>query len=170
MPSSFSSTAQAPSLPTASATEDALWASIGRTGRPTVSRNRSSAVGPSASSAWATVCSEPASITARRTSADGAPVACASPSAASASSAPWRTSPVIRPSRKRCSSAVAAPISAATSRARSAWEPAPETLPSSVRRASTSRTVSVGPSAGATDRPSAFQPTPSRPCGSRPAR
>ncbi len=51
MPSSFSSTAHAPSLSTASDTADAVCASIGSTGRPTVSRNRSSDPGPSASSA-----------------------------------------------------------------------------------------------------------------------
>ncbi len=88
MPSSFSSTAQSPSFPTASATDVALCASIGRTGRPTVSRKRSREAGPSASRASATVWSEPASITARRTSAAGTSVAWARPSTATASSAP----------------------------------------------------------------------------------
>ncbi|MGX1268486.1 hypothetical protein RKD18_001680 [Streptomyces phaeoluteigriseus] len=122
------------------------------------------------SSARATVWSEPASITARRTSAGGAAVASARPSTATASSAPCRTSPVISAIRNRCSSSVAEPINSPTSRARSACEPGPDSPPSAVSRASTSRTVSVGAAAGATGRPSAFQPMPSRPCGSRPAR
>ncbi|CAL2060005.1 protein of unknown function [Streptomyces murinus] len=135
-----------------------------------MSRNRSSASGPSPSRAAATVWREPESITARRTSPAAAPVARARPSTATASRAPWRTSPVSRPRRKRCSASVAAPSSAPTSRARSAWEPGPDTRPSSVRAASTSRTVSVASAAAGTRRPSTFQPTPSRPCGSRPAR
>lgn len=170
MPSSFSSTAHAPSLSTASDTEVAVCASIGRTGRPTVSRKRARDSGPSARSARATSWREPASITARRTSAGGAPVAWARPSTATASSAPCLTSPVISPNRKRCSSSVAAPINSPTRRARSACEPVPDTLPSSVRRASTSRTVRVGSAAGGTGRLSAFQPMPSRPWGRRPAR
>lgn len=128
MPSSFSSTAHAPSLSTASPTEDALCASMGNTGRPTVSRNRLSASGPSASTDCATTWSDPVSITARRTSSGGAPVACASPSRATASSAPCRSSPVSRPNRNRCSSSVAAPINSPTRRVRSACDPAPHDI------------------------------------------
>lgn len=170
MPSSFSSTAHAPSFATASDTDVALCASMGSTGRPTVSRKSSRAPGPSVSSACATVCSDPASITARRTSAAGAPVASASPSTATASSAPCRTSPVSSPNRNRCSSSVAAARSSSISRLRSACEPAPVTAPTSVSRASTSRTVSEGSGAGGTGPLSSFQPMPSRPCGRRPAR
>ncbi len=47
-PSSFHSIAASPSRSIASATSFAGRASIGRTGRPTSSRNRSSAAGPSA--------------------------------------------------------------------------------------------------------------------------
>ncbi len=113
MPSSFSSTAAAPSLPTASATEEALWASIGRTGRPTVSRNRSRAPGPSASRPSATVCSgarehhRPPYVSGRRAgrrqALDGGRVQGALPDLSGE-----------QPDRKRCSSSVAAPISSPT--------------------------------------------------------
>ncbi len=170
MPSSFSSTAHAPSFSTASDTDGGA---VGEHGQHRAAHREPEVVqgpGPSASSARATVCSDPASITARRTPAAGAPVASASPSTATASRAPRRTSPVSSPNRNRCSSSVAAARSSSNSRRRSACEPAPVTVPTSVSRASTSRTVSEGSGAGGTGPLSSFQPMPSRPWGRRPAR
>src|SRR6478609_7220529 len=170
MPSSFSSTTQGPSRSIASVTEREVWASMGWTGRPTVSRKEARAPGPSASSVRATGPSDPASMTARRTSSRGAPAASARASTATASSAPWRTSPVSSPRRKCCSCAVAAPSRRVRRSLRAACEPGPPRAPMALSSASVPATVSVGSPAGVTGTRRVLHPIPRRPCGRRPAR
>ena len=148
----------------------ALAASIGRTGRPTSRPNAASAALPPLSAAAATTPSEPRSIMARRTSATGTSAARATASVMTPSSAPWRSSPESRPTRNRCSSAVARPNSSPTSALRAAAEPFPDTAPIALNPESTSDSVSVGACAGANPSRSAAQPTPICRCGSSPDR
>ena len=148
----------------------ALAASIGRTGRPTSRPNAASAALPPLSAAAATTPSEPRSIMARRTSATGTSAARATASVITPSSAPWRSSPESRPTRNRCSSAVARPNSSPTSALRAAAEPFPDTAPIALNPESTSDSVSVGACAGANPSRSAAQPTPICRCGSSPDR
>ncbi len=171
MPSSFHSTAAgAPALARASSMLGALAASIGRTGRPTSRPNAASAALPPDSAAAATAPSEPRSIMARRTSATGTSAARATASVITPSSAPWRSSPESRPTRNRCSSAVARPNSSPTSALRAAAEPFPDTAPIALNPESTSNRVSVGAAAGVNPSRSDAQPTPICRCGSSPDR
>ena len=171
IPSSFHSTAAVPSiLARASSMLGALAASIGRTGRPTSRPNAASASLPPLSAAAATTPSEPRSIMARRTSATGTSAARATASVMTPSSAPWRSSPESRPTRNRCSSAVARPNNSPTSALRAAAEPFPDTAPIEPNPASTSDSVSVGACAGANPSRRAAQPTPIWRCGSSPDR
>ncbi len=171
IPSSFHSTAAgAPALASASPRVAALEASIGRTGRPTSRPNSASAALPPLSAAAATAPSEPRSIAARRTSATGTAAARATASVMTPSSAPWRSSPESRPTRNRCSSAVARPNSSPTSALRAAAEPFPATAPIAEKPESTSDRVSVGAAAGVNPSRSAAHPTPICRCGSSPDR
>jgi len=157
-------------LPSAASTEGALDASIGLSGCPTSSPNSDSASAPPSSAASATAGSDPRSITARRTSAAGTPAARATASVITPSSAPWRSSPESSRTRKYCSSAVAAPMTASTSRFRSATEPGPTNAPISLKDASTPGTVSDGAAEGGGADRSAAHPTPICRCGSSPER
>ena len=174
MPSSLASTTTAPPSPPAFAraapTSGADEASIGSTGRPTSSRNRASPSSPSPSAASAIATVEPASIAARRTTVTGTPPATASASWTTASSAPWRTSPVTRPRSHCCSSAVARPNNEATPVARVPAEPGPASADSDSNASWTSTTVSVGSSAGSGSDVNDRQPTPVRRCSNRPPR
>ena len=114
--------------------------------------------------------SEPRSIMARRTSAAGTAAARATASIITPSSAPWRSSPESRPTRNRCSPAVARPNSSPTSALRAAAEPFPDTAPIASNPELTSDKVSVGVSAGANPSRRAAQPTPICRCGSSPDR
>ena len=107
---------------------------------------------------------------ARRTSATGTEAARATASVITPSSAPWRSSPDSRPTRNRCSSAVARPNSSPTSALRAAAEPFPDTAPIALNPESTSDSVSVGACAGANPSRRAAQPTPICRCGSSPDR
>ena len=171
MPSSFHSTAAVPpTLASAAAIVGSLEASIGLSARPTCNPNSASASGPPRSAACATAGSDPRSITARRTSPTGTSEARATASVITPSSAPWRSSPDSSRTRKYCSCAVAAPITASISRFRSATDPFPATEPIRVNASSTSRTVSDGASAGGGADRSAAHPTPICRCGSSPDR
>ena len=174
MPSSLASTTTAPPSPpafaTAAATSGAEEASIGRTGRPTSSRNRARPSSPSASAASAIATVEPASIAARRTTVSGTSPATASASWTTASSAPWRTSPVTRPRNHCCSSAVARPNNEDTPAARAPAEPGPAIADSDSNASWTAMTVSDGSSAGSGSDVNDRQPTPVRRCSNRPPR
>ena len=164
MPSSFTSTATVPppALPTAAPRSGALEASIGSTGRPTSRPKPANASSPPVIAATTTCVVEPASIAARRTEASGTPAAAATASWTSASSAPWRTSPVTAPRSHACSSAVARPNSSATAAARAACEPDPASPAIASKAACTPSTVSVGESAGGGSALTPRQPSPVR--------
>ena len=173
MPSSLPSTSRSPP-PTASTASAAVFAeaaSIGRTGRPTTSPTCSSASTPPAAASRATSAAVPASMAARRTTASGTAYALATAASTTPSRAPWRRLPVIRSTRKRCSSAVARPISAGELGRRDAVEPAPAVAASRVNAASTSTTVRPGSVGGLGQRPErAVARRPRRRCGSTPDR
>ena len=103
--------------------------------------------------AAATAGRSPPSIAARCTAAAGMSAALATASAMIPASAPWRSSPPSSRSRKACSVSVAAANRPATSSARRAWDPLPDTAPISEKVASTSATVSVGSAAARRPRP-----------------
>ena len=107
-------------------------------------------------------------MAARRTAAAGTSAALATASAITPSSAPWRSSPPSSRRRNVCSASVAWLNSPETSSARRACDPLPATVPISLNRASTSRTVSDGSVAGEGNERNAAQPTPICRCGSSP--
>ena len=160
IPSSFHSTAAGLSFSIASVMSAAGEASIGRTGRPTWSRNAPSASAPPASAAWATAPRSPRSISARRSAVAGTPAAFAAASAITPSSAPWRSSPDSSARRKRCSRSVARPNRSASATRRAPCEPGPLSPPMCAQAASTSPTVSDGDAAGSGSSRSAAHPTP----------
>jgi len=171
IPSSFTSTtAGTPVVASASATLDALCASIGASGRPTCSANAASALAPPVSAATATVFRSPASSSARRTAASSTPAALATASTSSPACAPWRSSPVNSPRSITCSSEVAAAKSLPSSSRRRPWAPVPLTAAISPTARSTSSTVRVGTSAGGGRPRRLAQPTPVCRCRSSPAR
>src|SRR6478735_3936949 len=172
MPSSLPSTSRSPP-PTASTASRAVFAeaaSIGRTGRPTTSPTCSSDSTPPTAARRATSAVVPASMVARRTTASGTAYAFATAPSTTPSSAPWRRLPVIRSTRKRCSSAVARPIRVTSSALRDAVEPAPAVAASRPKAASTSATVRLASSAGSGSEPSERNPTPRRRWGRTPER
>ena len=163
-PSSFHSTDDRPHAPIASATDTAVAASIGSTGRSTSSPTSLRAASPPACARQATTRRSPLSIAARRTDAIGTPTPRATASVTIPSSAPWRRSPSSSRRRNHASVSVARESSAVNRSTRRALEPGPAVTASSASTASTSRTVSEGDGAGggSTARTVAH-PTPSRP-------
>ena len=97
----------------------------GRSGAAGSAGTRASPSPPSRIATSATEARSPASIAARRTSAAGTPAAFATASAMTPSSAPCRSSPRNKPTRRRCSGSVARAKSAASSSRRAPWEPLP---------------------------------------------
>ena len=116
-------------------------ASIGLTPWPRVRVKRARACGPSRSAALATRARLPLTVTARRTSATGAPAAPATAVSTTDSSAPWRSPPRSRLVTNRCSSAVSRASSPANSVARAADDPVPDRSAARCRTASTSSRV-----------------------------
>ena len=171
IPSSFHSSATGPPCETcarAAATSGADCASIGRTGRPTSRPTARRASTPSRSAAAAIGGNDPRSMNARLTSATGTSAAAAIASTMTPSCAPCRSSPPTSAIRKERSGSVAAAKSTASSAARRACEPDPESAAMRANAASTTVNESVGPDAGVF-RPcrsrasrSAAQPTPVR--------
>ena len=162
-PSSLNSSAASPSRARASRTSSAESASMGRTGRKRRIAKRDSPASPSSNAAFATLGRSPAAITARRTRSAGTPAACATASITSPSSAPWRSSPTTRLTRKRCSSRVARASSSLKRRNFSPTEPFPATPATRANAASTSDNVSVGDAAAESDAAACTpaNPTPS---------
>ncbi len=170
-PSSLCSTTQLPSSVSASSSDSAGEASMGRSGRPTSSRNASRASAPPASAATAVSGNRPDSMNARRTVSPGTSAAEAIASSITPSSAPCRSSPVSRRRRKSCSASVARPNSAASRSTRRCAEPLPDVVATSPSAASTSATVSPACAAAGTDRSTTVrQPAPIRPCRGVPMR
>ena len=101
-------------------------------------------------------------IAARRTRETGTSAASAMASRSSASNAPWRTSPEMRPRSSCCSGAVAAANNARTSRTLSSCDPGPDSHAIRSSAASTAAAVSVASAAGAGRSASVRQPTPVR--------
>ena len=91
-------------------------------------------------------------------------------SAATARSAPCRTSPVISARRNACSGSVARPNRSSTASRRAAAEPLPDSAATWSNAASTSVTSSDGSSAGGGSSRSIAQPTPSGRWRGSPAR
>src|SRR5581483_7301625 len=106
----------------------------------------------------------PANIAARRTAATVVPVARATASVMTPSSAPWRSSPVNRRRRKSTSAAVARASSAPSASRRRAVEPGPVLDATSSTTRSTSWSVSDGVVAGCTSMATTVRhPIPTRP-------
>ncbi len=147
---------------TAVATSGADAASIGRTGRPGTSPNRSSAARPPSRAARATSPDEGVNIAARRTAVTGTPAARAIPSSRIESWAPWRRFSKTSARRNGCSSAVARPKSVLTSPARVVRDPGPATRLIASSASSTSVTVSEGESVGVGRSASPRHPRPVR--------
>ena len=116
-------------------------------------------VEPAASAAAATSASDPASVSAERTVARGTSAARATASARRPACAPWRSSPVSRPSSSRCSGAVAAREQARHQPARSAGDPLPDSP--AIRRPPRGRRAP--PATGQRRGPAGRGATPSRP-------